>query len=375
MINVFLLTPDLEPCGVSGQARLLAMALAKNRFRVTIGVMATPQAAAWEELSHGGITVLSLPLRHALDYSGIKRLRSAVQEAQTQIVHSWGTDATRIARFVLTRHSDGANLPRLIVSSAADPETGLTGWLTTRWLRQADRVVASTWAEGERYRHHKVRPERLNRVGPATWPHSQPATTVSFPPRLTIPVGSRVIVTSGRSGARTSPKDAIVAFDMLRYDARDLYLVVYGAGSETQKLEQFGRALAFDDFRIRFAPCDPGRSLGAQLASVVWALGHASDVSLALEAMVSARPVVGWRTGDLSEIVEDGVTGFLVPVGDRAALAGKTRLLFDDTDLARRMGEAGRVRATDRFGMGRMADQFGQIYEELATGTMIAPKT
>src|SRR5262249_31521369 len=107
------------------------------------------------------------------------------------------------------------------------------------------------------------------------------------------------------------PKDAIVAFDMLRYDAKDLYLVVFGAGAEAPALEQFGRSLAFDDFRIRFAPGDWNRASGVRLAEAVFVTSPSGGVEEALEAMAAGRPVVGWRTPELTEIVDDRATAVL----------------------------------------------------------------
>lgn len=55
-----------------------------------------------------------------------------------------------------------------------------------------------------------------------------------------------------------------------------------------------------------------------------------------LEAMASATPMVCTNVGGLPEIVEDGVTGFVVPPNDSAALAERVSRLLDDPALARR---------------------------------------
>ena len=68
-----------------------------------------------------------------------------------------------------------------------------------------------------------------------------------------------------------------------------------------------------------------------------------------MEAMASGLPVITTRVGALTEEVEDGVTGFLVPPGDAAALAAAARRLVDDPALRKAMGEAGRRRAMERF--------------------------
>ena len=68
-----------------------------------------------------------------------------------------------------------------------------------------------------------------------------------------------------------------------------------------------------------------------------------------LEAMAFGLPVVATRVGGLPEVIEDGVTGLLVPPGDADALAQAMIRLLSDADLRRRMGQAGRERVLKEF--------------------------
>ena len=69
----------------------------------------------------------------------------------------------------------------------------------------------------------------------------------------------------------------------------------------------------------------------------------------AVEAMAMGVPVVASSMAALPEIVDDGTTGLLVPVGDDGALRGAIAALLDDQDRARRLGQAGRARVLERF--------------------------
>jgi glycosyltransferase involved in cell wall biosynthesis len=68
-----------------------------------------------------------------------------------------------------------------------------------------------------------------------------------------------------------------------------------------------------------------------------------------MEAMASGLPVVTTNVGALTEEIEEGVTGFLVPPRDASALAAATRRLVDSPALRRQMGAAGRARAVQLF--------------------------
>jgi glycosyltransferase involved in cell wall biosynthesis len=68
-----------------------------------------------------------------------------------------------------------------------------------------------------------------------------------------------------------------------------------------------------------------------------------------LEAMACALPVVATTADGIPQLVDDGVTGYLCPVGDLEALAHSCRQLIDHPDLRSRMGAAARHRAQHVF--------------------------
>ena len=85
----------------------------------------------------------------------------------------------------------------------------------------------------------------------------------------------------------------------------------------------------------------------------------------AAEAQACGTPVVATTAGALREIVEDGVTGMLVPPGDAPALARAMRVLLDDPERCRSMGEAGARRIRERFSWERTAEETLALYEEV----------
>jgi len=84
-----------------------------------------------------------------------------------------------------------------------------------------------------------------------------------------------------------------------------------------------------------------------------------------IEAMASALPVVASDIGAIPEIVEDGVTGILVPPGDPRALEEALDSLLVEPGLARRMGEAGRRRVKALFAARPNIQRVERIYQAL----------
>ncbi len=89
---------------------------------------------------------------------------------------------------------------------------------------------------------------------------------------------------------------------------------------------------------------------------------------LVLEVMARARPVVATRQGAMAELVSDGETGWLVPVGDPEALAARLIATLTDTDTAARMGQAARQRAEAR----NPSDEYREGIARLARWTLSA---
>lgn len=88
----------------------------------------------------------------------------------------------------------------------------------------------------------------------------------------------------------------------------------------------------------------------------------------ALEAMASGAPVIASRVGGLPEVVEDGVTGYLFPVGEVEAMAeGGIRLLLDEAHHAD-MAAAGRRSAETRFSAEAVVPRYEALYERVVAG-------
>jgi starch synthase len=104
-----------------------------------------------------------------------------------------------------------------------------------------------------------------------------------------------------------------------------------------------------------------------------------------LEAMACGAPVVATDTGGIPEVVVDGETGLLVPIEQRpdgegepadphafaAALAERVNTVLADPPRSRRMGQAGRARALDRFSWRAVAGDVLSVYERLAPALLV----
>jgi len=82
--------------------------------------------------------------------------------------------------------------------------------------------------------------------------------------------------------------------------------------------------------------------------------------------VAASHVLVATRVGGVPELVEDGVTGFLVPPRDPDALAEALQKLIADPELRRRMGQAGHEKVLKEFTLDRMLRGTERVYNLLA---------
>jgi glycosyltransferase involved in cell wall biosynthesis len=99
-----------------------------------------------------------------------------------------------------------------------------------------------------------------------------------------------------------------------------------------------------------------------------------SGLTVVLEAMASARPIVVTANPGIEAYVEHGVTGLLVPPGDPVALARAVGVLLADPDRAMAMGRAGRAEVEARFTTQHMADDLYRVLKAATGGLGAGPR-
>jgi glycosyltransferase involved in cell wall biosynthesis len=82
-----------------------------------------------------------------------------------------------------------------------------------------------------------------------------------------------------------------------------------------------------------------------------------------LEGMACETPAICTNVASMPEVVDDGVTGFVVPPNDPAAISERLEQLRRDPTRAAAMGKAGRARVLERFTWDRVVERCLEAYE------------
>jgi len=176
---------------------------------------------------------------------------------------------------------------------------------------------------------------------------------------------------SGRGGcvamiASLTPKKDhgtfLDAVKLITKDAPEVRFRIVGGGPLHDELARRVTSMGLSDVvRLTGARDDIGALLSEIDVSVLTSLKEGCS-NVVLESMAAGCPLVVTDVGGNRELIESGVTGYLVPPGDAAGIARHVLELLRDPGLRRRMGEAGRARVRSRFTAARMVDDTVAFY-------------
>jgi len=166
-------------------------------------------------------------------------------------------------------------------------------------------------------------------------------------------------------GRLSSPKDPFTVLEALRRAELPCHLLLVGRGELLPAVQdRIAQLCLADKVILTGERRDVPAILAASDVLVLSSRWEGLPYTI-IEAMMAGLPVVATRVGGVPELVEDGVTGFLVAPQDSVKLAEALQKLLDDPELRRKMGEAGRAKALKEFTLDRMLAETQKVYEEV----------
>ncbi len=146
-------------------------------------------------------------------------------------------------------------------------------------------------------------------------------------------------------------------------EGRDFKFLVVGDGKEAGKLHELATELSLGESVIFLGNRDDVQDIySVSDVSVLCSSDVVETFPLSvLEAMASGIPVVATSVGSITEIIDDGVEGFVIPPGDREALTSRLMMLEEDTTVRREMGRRARERVEKRYSEELMIDRYAEV--------------
>ena len=251
-----------------------------------------------------------------------------------------------------------------------------------RLLRRADRFVAISGDIAEEFAAAGYQAERMIRIpNGVDLERFQPVSreiAYELREQLALPRKSFIFVYAGRFHRHKGLVTLLDAWRHLMAMEKSGHLVLVGENSpnlgvETELREFVGQHLLRDTVTFAGRQSDVLPWLQAADAFVLPSQREGLSISL-LEAMAAGLPAVGTRTSGTSELIRPGKNGFLVDIGDAAAMTRAMADLLHHPRQAREMGRASREIVAKEFGLDIAADRHVALFSSLRSADQAAPE-
>jgi len=199
--------------------------------------------------------------------------------------------------------------------------------------------------------------------------YEQQEACCTLPEEYGMEPGSQLVGVVARLEPEKGHPTLLEAWPRVLRAVPDAYLLIVGEGSRREALEAQARELRIAHRVVFTGRRDDVPAVTAALdVAVLPSYREAQGLSV-LEAMALSRPVVASNVGGIPEMIEDGVTGLLVPPHDAETLAGAITRLLRDHPYADTLARAGHDLVHDRFCIELMVEAIQTIYDEGARAT------
>ena len=322
----------------------------------------TPAGAEIKALVQSSVPIFELSRRAGTDLRFVRDLYRLFKRERPDVVHT---------------HAWGTLLEGLLAARAAGVPIVVHGEHGTLQLRGYQRrLQRMAWSAADRVL--SVSSKLAERMSAATGFAAARITTIRngvhvarFQPidrreaRRALGIPERPTVgTVGRLVAVKDQATLVDAVAELQRTGLAATLVIAGDGPERAALDARARAAGVD-LRLLGYRADVEQVMGAMDVFVLSSVSEGLSNTI-LEAMAAARPVVATRVGGAEEMIEDGVTGVLVPPSNADAMAAALGRVLGAADAGAAMGAAARRRVETEFTLSGMMGRYEQLYAEVA---------
>lgn len=307
-----------------------------------------------------GISVTDFKIKDGLDLQCIWKLRKYMIANKIDVVHThnkkpliYGTIAAKLAnigRVIHTRHGQAADvvpwyiwkLNSKVVTISEDAKTCL---LSSNDLAETDVGVIDNGIPLDKFDSisQEVSLELKNKIGLST--------------------NHQVVGIVARLAVEKDHKTLIHAFSEVLQVNNSAVLLIVGDGPLSENLKELTRSLGIES-NVHFLGFQQNIAEFISIFDVFVLSSTSEGMSLTLlEAMASKKPVIATNVGGNSEVVQDKITGFIVPPQNSSIMANAINNLLRDKDQARTFALNGYQRIKSKYSLALMTEKYKKIYK------------
>jgi glycosyltransferase involved in cell wall biosynthesis len=349
--------------------------LSDKKYKIMVACL--PTGTFIEKIKGSEAQIKSFDMRNRFNFRVILQLSSLIKKERVDIVHSQGARAdffARIAAKLASAPNVVSTVPMPVEGFDVHPIRKLIYIIFSRFSeRFVDRfMVVSDALEKIMIEKHGIEPQKVVKIynGIETDEYCISDEEIayrrsSFRKKSDLGENVPVIGVIGRLVWQKGFKYFIEAIPDVLKEFKDARFLLVGEGELEDELKVKSKKLKLEDKIIFTGFMDDIRDVLASIdILVIPSLQEGLPVVL-LEAMAMKKPIVAANIEGIMEILENSVSGLLVPPRDIKALAEAVIDLLKHEDKANQMGLAARRVVEERFGVDIMVQKVEEVYEEL----------
>jgi glycosyltransferase involved in cell wall biosynthesis len=325
-----------------------------------------PQTPLVNQLELPATNIKTLPLRNALDAQSARALGRIVKQHRIDVVHAHMARDYSLAAYAARSNPK----PKFIVTRHV---LFPLSRLHRRTLLRANRVIAVSGAVARQLSSQRIVPDEKIALVPNGIDVDRFANArkdfdrTAFLKSKNLPADCALVASIGELRKLKRHDDLIKAGATVVREIRNVHFVVAGIDTSTTGENRKQLVALVDELKLT----DRVHLLGwldnaeALLCAVDVFVSASETESFGLsivEAMAAGTPVVATSTDGAQEVVEDQVTGLLVPIGNVARLAQSIVTLLKNDKQRHEMGKRAAAEARARFSLNGMVDEIERIY-------------
>lgn len=367
MVRVLVVVPTLSVGGAEKMVTRLLPALQSSRFQVRL-ICTGEEGELFNELTAAAIPAISLHAGgKAKAIQCLWQMGRQIRNFKPDVLLTQGAGTTALARLAATLH--GVRHQVVWVHTSIRTQHP--------WRQTLDRILIPLTSvflgvcDSQRkhlenichYPIHKIRIIR-NGINPSIFQTTESQSSLEefgFEP------GCNVVGMIARLHPVKDHRTLILSAPIVLRSMPDTQFLIIGDGPEYHVLAELCRKVGLQS-KVHFTGTRNNIEQLLAGIDIVAHCSHSEGLPLAvLEAMACGRPVVGTNVGGMNELVQHGITGYLVPPQNPEILANYLIHLLKNKTLCQEMGAAGRHRIETEFHLESMARRFEAMLTELNT--------
>jgi len=347
---------DPEKRWAGGETQVMGLVERLSSRRHENVLLCHPDGLLIEAARRMNVRTLPFKMRNDLDLRPVFGLKKLIEKEEFDIVHFHTKRAHGLALW-LWRVRPGV---RYVVTRRMDYPVKRSWYNDRLYNRRVDGVVAISAKIRDLLIEGGVQSEKIRVIYSGIDPRPF-SLEIDKPRASSLPTVGTVAVLERRKGHRY----LLEAAKILKDKGVRPRILLAGAGQERAFLEQLVTrwGLQREVVFMEFVSDVPNFLAGIDLF-VLPSLNEGLGVSI-IEAMAAGKPVVASRVGGIPELVQDRITGLLVPPGNAQALAEAISHLLSEPSMMESMGTMAKRRVQRDLTMDHMADQNETFYNEL----------